>query len=151
MLRYNQVVSNISLLPNFITYYETELDNAKLDCSIKGNIELNLRDLPGITEHRFGQLQEVEALLNYLNIELRKLRKKHFKIYLETYARALTSRDAEKYADAEDEVIDFEIVVNAEALLRSRFLGFTKGLESKAFQLSAITRLRTAGLEDATL
>jgi len=151
MLRYNQVVSNISLLPNFITYYETELDNAKLDCSIKGNIELNLRDLPGITEHRFGQLQEVEALLNYLNIELRKLRKKHFKIYLETYARALTSRDAEKYADAEDEVIDFEIVVNEMALLRNRFLGITKGLESKAFQLSAITRLRTAGLEDATL
>ena len=28
--------------------------------------------MPGIVEHRFNQLQEIEAILNYLNIELRR-------------------------------------------------------------------------------
>lgn len=151
MIRYNQVIRNLSLLADFISQYEDEIVEAKKECSVYGNIEKNLRDLPGITEHRFNQLQEIEAVLNYLNIELRKIKKKHFKKYLENYARALTSRDAEKYADAEDEVIDYEVLINEVALLRNRFLGIIKGLDSKQWQLGHITKLRTAGLEDATI
>jgi hypothetical protein len=151
VIRYNQVTRDLSLLTDFIDQYENEILDAKKECSIYGNIEKNLRDLPGITEHRFSQLQEIEAVLNYLNLELRKIKKKHFKKYLESYARALTSRDAEKYADAEDEVINYEILVNEVALLRNRFLGVIKGLDSKQWQLGHITKLRTAGLEDATI
>jgi hypothetical protein len=104
--------------------------------------------LPGITEHRFNQLQEIEAVLNYLNIQLRKIRRRHFQKYLEGYARALTSRDAEKYVDGEDEVIEFETLINEVALLRNRFLGILKGMESKNFMLGHIVRLRAAGMED---
>ena len=39
--------------------------------------------MPGIVEQRFNQLQEIEAILQYMNIELRRLRPKHFKKYLE--------------------------------------------------------------------
>jgi hypothetical protein len=97
------------------------------------------------------QLQEIEAVLNYLNIQLRKIRRKHFQKYLEAYNRALTSRDAEKYVDGEDEVIDYETLINEVALLRNRWLGILKGLDSKNFMLGHITRLRTAGMEDATI
>ena len=107
--------------------------------------------MPGITEHRFNQLQEIEAVLNFLNIQLRKIRRKWFKKYLEGYARALTSRDAEKYVDGEDEVIDFETIINEVALLRNKWLGIMKGLETKQWQLGHITRLRTAGMEDVTV
>jgi len=148
MVRYNQVVMNMALLPNFITYFEKELEAAKRDASIHGSVEKQLRDLPGITEHRFNQLQEVEALLNYLNINLRKTRHKHYKLFLEHYAKALTSRDAQIYADAEDEVIDEEVLINEVALVRNRYLGILKAIEAKNFQLGHITRLRTAGLED---
>jgi len=136
------------LLPNFITYFEKELSEAKIDVSIHGSVEKQLRDLPGITEHRFNQLQEVEALLNYMNVQLRKTRHKHYKLFLEGYGKALTSRDAQIYADAEDEVIDEEVLINEVALIRNRFLGVLKGIEAKNFQLGHITRLRTAGLED---
>ena len=113
-----------------------------------GIIEKNITNLPGITEHRFNQLQEIEAVLNYLNIQIRKIRRKHFQKYLEGYARALSSRDAEKYVDGEDEVIDFETLINEVALLRNRYLGIMKGMESKNFMLGHIVRLRTAGMED---
>jgi uncharacterized protein YfdQ (DUF2303 family) len=104
-----------------------------------------------MTEHRFNQLQEIEAVLNHLNIQLRKIRRKHFQKYLEGYARALTSRDAEKYVDGEDEVIDFETIINEVAFLRNRFLGIMKAMESKNFMLGHVVRLRAAGMEDIQL
>ena len=145
---YNKVVSDLGRIPDFIAWYEQELVEAKRECRVGGYIERNIKELPGITEHRFNQLQEIEAVLNYLNIQLRKIRRRHFQKYLENYARALTSRDAEKYVDGEDEVIDFETIINEVALLRNRWLGVMKGLDTKQWQMGHIVRLRTAGMED---
>jgi hypothetical protein len=145
---YSRVVADLSNIPNFIAHYERELDEARKDCKISGLIERAIKELPGNTEHRFNQLQEIEAVLNYLNIQLRKIRRKHFQKYLEGYARALTSRDAEKYVDGEDEVIDYETIINEVAYLRNRWLGILKGLDSKQWQMGHVVRLRTAGMED---
>jgi hypothetical protein len=145
---YSRITSNFGVIPDFISYYETEMVSAKRDASIYGNVEKNLTGLPGITEHRFNQLQEIEAVLNFLNIQLKKIRRKHFQKYLEGYNRALTSRDAEKYTDGEDEVIEFEVLINEVALLRNKWLGIMKALESKNFMLGHVVRLRTAGMED---
>lgn len=145
---YNKVVKNLGEIPAFIDYYEQELSAAKADIKIRGRVEKELSDLPGQSEHRFNQLQEIEAILEHLNIQLRKIRQRHYKKYLEAYARALTSRDAEKYAEAEDEVIDMETIINEVALLRNKWLGVMKGIESKNFMLGHVVRLRTAGMED---
>ena len=148
---YTRITSDLSVLPDFISHYDIEIISAKQDVKIHGNVEKNIAALPGTTEHRFNQLQEIEAVLNYLNIQLRKIRRKHFQKYLEAYNRALTSRDAEKYVDGEQEVIDFEILINEVALLRNKWLGVLKGLDSKQWQLGHIVRLRTAGMEDITI
>ena len=148
---YNRIVSDLSVIPDFITYYESELAAAKADCRLAGVVEKNITALPGVTEHRFNQLQEIEAVLNYLNIQLRKIRRRHFQKYLEAYARQLTSRDAEKYVDGEDEVIDFETIINEVALLRNKWLGIMKGLDSKQWMAGHIVRLRAAGMEDVSV
>lgn len=145
---YNKVVANMGEIPAFIDYYENELIEAKADIKIRGKVEKELSNLPGQSEHRFNQLQEIEAILEHLNIQLRKIRQKHYKKYLEAYQRVLTSRDAEKYAEAEDEVIDMETIINEVALLRNKWLGVMKGIESKNFMLGHVVRLRTAGMED---
>jgi hypothetical protein len=148
---YTRITTDLSVIPDFIAHYEAELEQAKWDCRVGGKVEKNISNLPGITEQRFNQLQEIEAVLNYLNIQLRKLRRKYFQKYLEGYNRALTSRDAEKYVDGEDEVIDFEVLINEVALLRNKWLGIMKGLDSKQWQLGHIVRLRTAGMEDVSV
>ena len=145
---YNRIVADLSVIPEFIEYYENELYQARGEIKIQGKVEKALANLPGETEFRFNQLQEIEAVLEYLNIQLRKIRQKHYKKYLEAYNRALTSRDAEKYAEAEDEVIDMETIINEVALLRNKWLGVMKGIESKNFMLGHVVRLRTAGMED---
>jgi hypothetical protein len=148
---YSKVTSNLGNIPDFIAHYEKELEEAKRDCRIGGLVEKNITQLPGLTEHRFNQLQEIEAILNHLNIQLRKIRRRYFQKYLEGYQRALTSRDAEKYVDGEDEVIDFETIINEVALLRNRWLGIMKGLDTKQWQMGHVVRLRTAGMEDITV
>ena len=148
---YSQVAADLGKIPDCMAHYDRELNDAKRDCKIGGIVENSIKLLPGITEQRFYQLQEVEAVLNLLNIQLRKIRRKHFQKYLEGYNRALSSRDAEKYVDGEDEVIDFETIINEVALLRNRWLGIMKALESKNFMLGHIVRLRAAGMEDITV
>ena len=145
---YSRAVASLGNIPDFIAHYEHELAEAKRECKIGGYVEVNIKELPGITEHRFNQLQEIEAVLNFLHIQLRKIRRRHFQKYLENYARALTARDAEKYVDGEDEVIDFETIINEVALLRNKWLGIMKGLDTKQWQMGHIVRLRTAGMED---
>jgi len=148
MAKYSDVVQDISNLPAFLLHYEKQLIEAKSEVKLLGNVENNITKLPGITEHRFNQLQEIEAVLNYMNIQLRKIRRKWFKIYLETYARALTSRDAEKYVDGEDEVVNYEILINEVALMRNKWLGILKGLEAKQWMSGHVVKLRTVGMED---
>ena len=148
---YTRITADLSVIPDFISHYENEIISAKADVRVYGNVEKNIAALPGITEYRFNQLQEVEAVLRYLEIQLRKIRRKHFQKYLEKYNRNLSSRDAEKYVDGEDEVIDYEVLINEVALLRNKWTGIIKALESKNFMLGHVVRLRTAGMEDISI
>ena len=148
---YDRVSKDISAIPDAVAYYEAELLAAKIECKISGNIERASANMPGIVENRFSQLQEIEAILEYLNIELRRLRSQHFRKYLENYQRSLSSRDCEKFVEGEADVVEFEKITNEFALLRNKWLGIIKSLDIKQWQVSNIIKLRTAGLEDATL
>jgi hypothetical protein len=148
---YSRVSRDISQIPSAIQHFETELAAAKAEVKLKGNVEKAAAEMPGIVEHRFNQLQEIEAILEYMNIELRKLRSSFFKKYLENYQRALSSRDVEKYVDGESDVCDYEKIINEFALLRNKWLGVLKALDQKQWQITNIVKLRVAGMEDATL
>jgi hypothetical protein len=148
---YSRVSRDISEIPAAIKYFEDELVQAKHEVKIKGSLERAAAEMPGIVEHRFNQLQEIEAILEYLNIELRRLRSSFFKKYLENYQRALSSRDVEKYVDGEADVVDYEKIINEFALLRNKWLGVLKALDQKQWQITNIVKLRVAGMEDATL
>jgi hypothetical protein len=148
---YSEVSRDVSKIPNAIQYFESELAQAKQECKLVGNVEKAAAAMPGIVEQRFNQLQEIEAILNYLNIELRRLRSSYFKKYLENYQRALSSRDVEKYVDGEADVVDYEKIINEFALMRNKWLGVLKALDQKQWQITNVVKLRVAGMEDATL
>ena len=148
---YSEVARDINKIPTAIKFFEDELIEARSEVKLKGNVERAAAEMPGIVEHRFNQLQEIEAILNYLNIELRRLRSSFFKKYLENYQRALSSRDVEKYVDGEADVVDYEKIINEFALRRNKWLGLLKGLDQKQWQITNVVKLRVAGMEDASL
>jgi len=143
---YSRVSADISNIPDCIVWYENEMEQAKRETALKGNLEKNAAALPAVVESRFAQLQEIEAILEYLNIELRRTRSKHFKQYLEGYQRALSSRDVDRYVDGEADVVDMEKIINEFALLRNKWLGIMKGIDMKQWQITNITKLRVAGM-----
>lgn len=149
---YYKVSSDLSYVPAFIDFYENELDVARGELSLKGkSLERHAGELPGLVEQRFAQLQEIEAVLEYLNIKLKQERSAEFKKFLEAYNKLLSSRDAEKYVDGVQSIVDTTLLVNEVALLRNKFLGISKGFEAKNFMTGHIIKLRIAGLDDASL
>ena len=149
---YYRVTGNFGLIPDFIEFFEGELETARLELSLRGkSLERHAAELPGLVEQRYAQLQEIEAVLEYLNIQLRKDRSAEFKKFLEAYNKTLSSRDAEKYVDGVSSIVDSTVLINEVALLRNKYLGITKGMEAKNFMLGHISKLRIAGLDDATI
>ena len=148
---YSEVARDINKIPDSIQFFENELQEARKEVKLAGNVERAASEMPGIVEHRFNQLQEIEAVLNYLNIELRRLRSSFFKKYLENYQRALSSRDVQVYVDGEADVVDYEKIINEFALLRNKWLGLLKGLDQKQWQITNVVKLRVAGMEDASV
>lgn len=149
---YNKVVKDITHLPECIDYFNNELDEGRKELSMKNKtIEKHGADLPGIVERRYSQLQEIEAILEHLNIQLREKRSHTFKRFLESYNKSLSSRDAEKYVDGDKDVVDLTILVNEFALIRNKFLALHKGLDQKGWMIGHIVKLRTSGLDDAAV
>ena len=149
---YRKVSSDLRNLPNAITYYEAELKMAQKDLMVKGEtLEMKGAQLPLIFEVRFSQLQETEAILELLNIEHRRIKTRVFRKYVEKYDRSLSSRDAEKFADGDPEVVDMALLINEFALVRNKYLALLKGLDAKNWMISNITKLKCAGLEDTMI
>lgn len=148
---YGKISANpddLSSLVDAVLYFENELEVAKREVKLYGSVEKASSQLPGIVEHRFNQYQEVEAILRFLEIRHTKVKAAAFKRYLESYARALSSRDAERYADGDQDVVELAMLINQVALVRNTYMGIMKGLEYKHWQINNLVKLKTAGLED---
>ena len=126
-------------IPDCIEHYSNELLEARKEVRIHGNVEKNSTQLPAYVELRFSQLQELEAILEHLNIQLRKKRSEYLRKYLENYNKALSSRDAEKYADGEQEVVAISELINQVAYTRNQFW-YNKGW-NQTLQLTNIIKL----------
>lgn len=147
----SKIRNDLGEIVNAINYYEAELTEARKQTGLRGSVEKHSRDMPGVVEERFGQLQEIESILEFLNIELRKMRSEKFRKFLEHYNRQLTSRDAEKYVDGDQDVVNQQHLINEFALIRNKYIGLSKALDAKQFQINNIVKLRAAGLEDVSL
>lgn len=146
---YYRVSSDLSEIPGFIDFYEKELLLARKELELSGRpLERHAAELPVVVDSRFSQLQEIEAVLEFLNIKMKKDRAIEFKRFLEAYNKTLSSRDAEKYVDGVQSIVDTALLINEVALLRNKFLSISKALEAKNFMIGHVIKLKVAGLDD---
>jgi hypothetical protein len=148
---YNRIIKDLSEIPSALDYFNNELLDAQPEARIIGSVERNAQELSGMMAHRFGQLQEVEAILKYLNIKYDKLRSDHYRKYLERYAKDLSDRSIEKYIDGESDIVDMAMIINDVSFVRNQYLALVKGMDIKQFQISNIVKLRVVGLENAVI
>lgn len=148
---YYKVTSDWTELAPCLEYFSNEAIEARKELSMKGRLESHAARIPVVTEHRFAQLQVLNAIVRFFEIERDRTKAQHYKKFLEGYARTLTSRDAEKYAEAEKDVVDLELLINEICMVRNLFTGIIKGLDNKSYTINNVAKLRTAGLESAML
>lgn len=150
---YNKICleADLNLIPEAVQYFEGQIKEAKAEISVKGSLEQAASRLPGIFEYRYSQLQEIESIVNYLNIRLNKIKKERLEYYTTKYNKQLTVREAEKYVEGDDDFVDFSYLLNYFALVRNQFTGLIKSLDIKNWQISNITKIRVAGIEDASI
>lgn len=132
-----------------INHFEEEYAEARTEVPLTGRIDRCSAELPGIVEYRYAQYMEIESILEHLNIQFKKIKGTKYRYYLEKYNRDLSSRDAEKYAEADEDLLALSEVINHVALIRNKYQGLHQALQVKGFQINNITKLRTAGMEDA--
>lgn len=135
-----------------IEYFYGEYETARLELQPQqgGLITELSSSLPGIVEHRMAQLAEIEGIMKYLEIQYDRAKGAKKKHFLENYNRQLTERVADQWADIEPEVVVIREFIQEIALVRNLYNGVSKGLEYMHFQIGNITRLKSAGFEDAT-
>lgn len=148
---YYQLTNDWQYLPEFLNHFDSEAKIAKEEIKMTGSIEKIAKELPVIMDMRFTQLQVLNATIEYFEKQHEQIKTKYYRKYLENYQRSLSSRDVEKYVNGEQEVVDLYMIINEIALMRNIFISITKSIDAKQFQIHNITKLRTSGLDDATI
>lgn len=142
---------NLTPLADAVLWFENELLTAREEVKLRGRVQQQSQELPGLLESRFAQYQEVEAIKKLLGIRFDRVKHQAFKKYFEGYQRQLSSRDAEKYADADPDVQDLAVLINQFELLASYYQGIIKAFDVKHWQINGLIKLKTAGMEDYDL
>jgi len=152
---YHHVLGNpdsIDAVIEACTWYEREIEEAVKELETDGvNIEALELKIPGLLAHRFNQLQEIEGIFKVVEHREDILKSKHFRNFTEHYARTLSDRTAEKYAEGMTDVNEWRACRLHVSHIRNLYLGYMKGLESLNFRISDVVKLRIAGIEDSTL
>ena len=145
---YEEIKSDISKINDFIEYYNSEYLQAEEETKIKGNIVDQAKELPSLMAYRFSQLQEIEAVLRYIELLRDQQQSKCWLKYSSGYNRSLQTSEKKYYVMGDKDFISIETWVNDVAFIRNKFLAITKGFDSKNFALSNIIKLKTAGIDD---
>lgn len=153
---YTQLVKSksddFSLIPSIIEHYEEQAEEALAQFAYKGQRIVDVSSkLPGLISWRSMQMYELEAILDILQKRLERVRYDRFRYFMEQYDRALTSRDAEKFADGDNDVFAIAMICNQIGVIRDAFKSVVKGLDTLQYQVGHIVKLRENGIEDATL
>jgi hypothetical protein len=154
---YGRIVStdDLSLVLDACDFFETEYDEAVKEVDMRLLRGLRVEEiekrLPGIVGYRNHQFQEIEAILGYLVIRQTAIKGARRRHYLEHYQRTLNPNTVEKYVEADNEVLAMATLYNQALFIRNKFIALSKQHEFLHYQLTNITKLIVAGVNDALL
>lgn len=142
------VQKNENKLTEVLEYFNSEYEEARKELKINGKLEKYVSQISANFEYRYSQLQELEAILEYFNIKLKSVKSKKYQQLINSSARALTQSDLRQYIDGDEQVVAIQTIINEIALVRNKFISLSKGFETQNYQLSNLTKLYAAGLDD---
>lgn len=142
----------LSIICDACEAYELEYDAAL--ASVKpprGRLAEIESKIPGLAAENLSRIGDLEIMLKHLeNMEM-VAKKNRTTYYMEHYQRKLSETVAAKYAEADDDVQAIRLIRFRVGSVSSQFEAVSRGLEYLHFQLTNITKLKVAGMDDAEL
>jgi len=142
-----EIQKDASKLPRCLEYYNERYNEIQPLTEVKGRLSSEEAQLGYITSIVQSDWATLDALYENFNILLKQQRSQLYKKYLETYQRSLTSNDVKNYIDGEPAIVSLQQILNEINLTRNKFIGLSKGFESKNFQLNNLTKIKSMGLD----
>ena len=143
--------NDLVLIADMVQFYEKELEGMHEEAEIRGNLEQSLARLPGIFDYRLEQLKSIKSVLQLLTIKLDDVKSQSYIKFAEHYPRDLKTTEIKQYVDGDQSVVAMKILVNEVQYLYEQYEGKIRSYEIKHYQLTNITKLRVAGVEDAVI
>lgn len=140
---------NIDIISESLDYFVRELEISKEEIKCTGRVEILAAQLPNYVENRWIQLQELESILKLIE---KKRNIEHTAVYkklMDQEQRRLNTTDLERYADNNQDVAAYDLIILEVARVRNMFLGRFKALETKNWMIGHIAKLKVAGMEMA--
>lgn len=144
---FGEIKKDENKLPQALDYFMKKYEEFLPKLAIGGSLSREEAELPYLNSICQEDWATLDAIMEHYNIKLRAARSKYYKKYLETYARQLSSNDVKNYVEGEQEIVAFQAIINEINLVKNKFVGLSKGLESKNWQLSNITKIKSLGLD----
>jgi hypothetical protein len=149
----DDLVALADKIAEFINIYDGLYEELSKEAQIRKGVrveEISAR-IPGLAERNWGLYQECDAILKYIEIQIDRAQGRARKNYIEHYNRDLNANQVEKYAAADDKVLAYRAIAIEVGLVRGKFTALSKNIEMAHFQIGNLTKLRVAGIEDATI
>jgi hypothetical protein len=137
----------------FINVFDGLYDELSREAIIQKGVRVEeiAARIPGLAERNWGLYVECDAILKYIEIQIDRAQGKARKNFIEHYNRDLTSQQVEKYSAADEKVLAYRAMAIEVGLIRGKFTALSKNIEMAHFQIGNLTKLRCAGIEDATI
>lgn len=94
---------------------------------------------------------ELATYVRFFEMEIKRVRSKLYRNYLEHHSRDLNDRTIEKYLDSEDAFLNVSEKYLAVKELYGQYESIVESFKARGYALNNITRIRVASLEDVVI
>jgi len=139
-------------LPKILDKYETTLEEVEGHLAIEGKLlEHSNREQAGWQAYYDQRRIELHTLVKYLEGDIKRVRGKLFRSFIENHSRDLSDRAIDKYIDSEEAFLRANELYLEVKDLYDRYESVVEAFKSRGYALNNITKIRVASIEDAEI
>jgi hypothetical protein len=140
---------NVTNIVRILDVYEQYLDNYKDHLRLQGkNLVVANNEQPGWLVYYDSRRSELKSALEYMEVQVQKVRGKLWKDYTENYSRELQAKDKEQYINHEPTYLDtYELYLELKDLYE-QYVSVVDAFKARGYALNNITRIVSSDMAD---
>lgn len=145
------ITKDVSAVDDACLYFETQAEEARGFLDIQGRRYTEiLSKINAEWEYRYGQSQEMQFMIDYMENELGQLKSKKAVEYTKLFGK-LTDKMLMMHVDHDNDVLTLRERIQQLAFVQSRMDGICTALNSLQFKLQDLAALVSKGMEEVTV